>query len=46
MGTTLQQKDITIEFDCQFRVCMVQSSFSSIMKAFHMLLPQLPEDIF
>ena len=46
MGTTLQQKKITIEFDCQFRVCVAQSSFSSIMKAFLMLLPQLLEDFF
>lgn len=46
MGTIPQQKGITIEFDCQFRVCVVQSSFSSIMKAFLMLLPQLLEDFF
>ena len=46
MEATPQQKGITIEFDCQFRVCVVQSSFSSIMKAFLMLLPQLLEDFF
>jgi len=39
-------KDITIEFDCQFRVNLESSSFSSIMKAFLMLLPQLLEDFF
>jgi len=46
MGAPPQQKDITIEFDCQFRVNMGQSDFSSIMKAFLMLLPQLREDFF
>ena len=46
MGATPQQKDITIEFDCQFRVNMGQCDFSSIMKAFLMLLPQLLEDFF
>ena len=46
MGVTPQQKDITIEFDCQFRVSMGRSDFSSIMKAFLMLLPQLLEDFF
>jgi len=46
MGATPQQKDITIEFDCQFRVNMGRSDFSSIMKAFLMLLPQLLEDFF
>ena len=48
MGVTVhpQQKDITIEFDCQFRVSMGRSDFSSIMKAFLMLLPQLLEDFF
>ena len=46
MGATPQQKDITIEFDCQFRVNMGQCDFSSIMKAFLMLLPQVLEDFF
>ena len=46
MGTIPQQKGITIEFDCQFRVCVAQSNFSSIVKAFLMLLPQLLEDFF
>jgi len=46
MGSIPQQKDITIEFDCQFRVNMGRSDFSSIMKAFLMLLPQLLEDFF
>jgi len=46
MGATPQQKDIAIEFDCQFRVNLGQCDFSSIMKAFLMLLPQLLEDFF
>lgn len=46
MGATPQQKDITIEFDCQFRVNMGRCDFSSIMKVFLMLLPQLLEDFF
>ena len=46
MGVTPQGKDITIEFECQFRVNLQQSDFPSIMKAFLMLLPQLLEDFF
>jgi hypothetical protein len=46
MGVTPQGKDITIEFECQFRVDLQHSDFSSIMKAFLMLLPQLLEDFF
>jgi len=46
MGTTPRENDITIEFDCQFRVDLQDSDFSSIMKAFLMLLPQLLEDFF
>ena len=46
MGTTPQEKDITIEFDCLFRVNLKQCDFSSIMKAFLILLPQLLEDFF
>jgi hypothetical protein len=46
MGATPQEKDITIEFECQFRVDLQHSDFSSIMKAFLMLLPQLLEDFF
>jgi len=46
MGVTPQGKDITIEFECQFRVDLQNSDFSSIMKAFLMLLPQLLEDFF
>ena len=46
MGATPQGKDITIEFECQFRVDLQNSGFSSIMKAFLMLLPQLLEDFF
>jgi hypothetical protein len=46
MGETPQKRDITIEFDCQFRVNLDRSDFSSIMKAFLILLPQLLEDFF
>jgi hypothetical protein len=46
MGKTPQRKDITIEFDCQFRVHLDRSDFSSIMKAFLLLLPKLLEDFF
>jgi len=46
MGVTPRGKDITIEFECQFRVGLQDSDFSSIMKAFLMLLPQLLEDFF
>jgi hypothetical protein len=41
-----RKKDITIEFECQFRVNLEDSNFSSIMKAFLMLLPKLLEDFF
>jgi len=37
---------ITIEFGCQFRVVLQSSNFSSIMKAFILLLPQIMEDFF
>lgn len=46
MGATPQKRDITIEFDCQFRVNLERSDFSSIMRAFLILLPQLLEDFF
>jgi hypothetical protein len=46
MGENPQERDITIEFECQFRVNLQSSDFSSIMKAFLMLLPQLLEDFF
>jgi Zn finger protein HypA/HybF involved in hydrogenase expression len=41
-----QRKDIEIEFDCQFKLNLQSSDFSSIMKAFLMLLPQVLEDFF
>ncbi|OIP47637.1 MAG: hypothetical protein COX16_01210 [Deltaproteobacteria bacterium CG23_combo_of_CG06-09_8_20_14_all_51_20] len=46
MGKDPQRRDITVEFNCQFRVALGSSDFSSIMKAFIMLLPQLLEDFF
>ncbi|MFH1075536.1 MAG: hypothetical protein V1753_01640 [Pseudomonadota bacterium] len=39
-------QDITIEFECQFRVNLQSSNFSSIMKAFLLLLPHILEDFF
>ncbi len=46
MGATPQGKDITIEFDCQFRVQLPECNFSSIMALFTALLPQLLADFF
>ena len=46
MGNNPRKEIITAEFDCQFRVNLQSSDFSSIMKAFLMLLPQLLEDFF
>ena len=46
MGESEQKKELTIEFDCEFRVNMRQSDFPSIMKAFLILLPQLLADFF
>ena len=46
MGKIPQDKDVTIEFDCQFKVNLQSSNFSSIMKAFLVLWPQLLEDFF
>ena len=40
------QKNITIEFGCQFRVNLACCKILSIMKAFLMLLLQLLEDFF
>lgn len=39
MGETSLKMDIMIELDCQFRVNLHGSDFSSIMKAFLILLP-------
>lgn len=41
-----QRKDIEIEFDCQFKLNLQSSNFSTIMKAFLILLPQILEDFF
>lgn len=46
MGDTPRGKSITIEFDCQFQIELERSDFSSVMKAFLMLLPRLMEDFF
>lgn len=46
MGEPIQESDITIEFESQFRVNLQCSNFASIMKAFLILLPKLLEDFF
>ena len=46
MGESPHRRDITIEFECQFRVVLQRSDFTSIMNAFLLLLPQLLEDFF
>jgi hypothetical protein len=46
MGNRPREGDITIEFECQFLVNLRSSDFSSIMKAFLILLPHLLEDFF
>jgi hypothetical protein len=46
MGNIPREREITIEFDCQFRVNLRSSHFLSIMKAFLVLLPHLLEDLF
>ena len=44
MGITPQGKDISIAFDCQFEVHLKDSTLSSILAAFAVLLPQLLTD--
>lgn len=46
MGFTPQCAGITIDFDCQFKVRLKDSSLSSILAAFAALLPQLLMDFF
>jgi hypothetical protein len=46
MGETPRRRELTIEFECQFRVQLQHSDFAAIMKAFLMLLPQVLEDFF
>jgi len=46
MGELPQRRDITIEFESQFRVTLERSDFSSIMKAFLLVLPDLLVDFF
>lgn len=46
MGFTPQCEGITIDFDCQFKVRLKDSSLSSILAAFAALLPQLLMDFF
>ncbi|MBW2738948.1 MAG: hypothetical protein JRE64_08885 [Deltaproteobacteria bacterium] len=46
MGITPQNKDITIDFDCQFKVHLKDSRISTILAGFAALLPQLLMDFF
>ena len=46
MGTTPQFRDITIEFDCQFKVQLKDSRISTILAGFAVLFPQLLADFF
>lgn len=46
MGITPQQKCITIDFDCQFKIHLKDSHISTILAAFATLLPQLLTDFF
>jgi hypothetical protein len=46
MGITPQQKGITIDFDCQFKIHLKDSCISTVLKAFATLLPQLLTDFF
>ncbi|MCK5508094.1 MAG: hypothetical protein KAI50_06205, partial [Desulfobacterales bacterium] len=46
MGITLQNKGITIDFDCQFKVHLKNSRISTILACFAVLLPQLLIDFF
>jgi hypothetical protein len=46
MGVTLQDKGITIGFDCQFDIHLKDGTISSILSAFAELLPQLLADFF
>lgn len=46
MGELPQDRSITIDFESQFRVTLASSDFTTIMKAFLLLLPQLLEDFF
>lgn len=41
-----QQEGITIDFECQFRVCLKDSNLSTILSAYALLLPQLLADFF
>ena len=44
MGATPRTNGITIEFGCQFRIELTDSSLESILKAFCKLLPELLRD--
>ena len=46
MGITPQNKNITIDFDCQFKVHLKDSRISTILAGFAALLPQLLMDFF
>ncbi len=44
MGVTPQRTDITIEFDCQFRVCLKDCRLVTLLAGFCSLLPQILTD--
>lgn len=46
MGFLPQCEGITIDFNCQFKVCLKDSRISTILAAFATLLPQLLTDFF
>ena len=46
MGITQQCQDITIDFDCQFKVHLKDSRIATILAAFAALLPHLLMDFF
>jgi len=46
MGNLPHDRSITLDFMSQFRVTLISSDFTTVMKAFLLLLPQFLEDFF
>ena len=44
MGVTPPEKDLTIEYECQFRVTLTDVHLTTLLKAFTVLLPKLLPD--
>ena len=44
MGVTPQETDITVEFDCQFRVLLSDCRLTTLLAAFCVLLPKILTD--